>query len=202
MYIHCLQVHMMLLSCSNNVNFENMCDEVLADTAARGSVLAFSVIISRYLRLVKMCAIRYKNLSLEMDDLSQEGLIGLISAVRTYNESFGTSFKTYAQLCIERSMISSVKATLAKKRIPEGLIQSLSESDSILTGSEDPVTSVIAKEDLDIFLKNACKVLSLLEYNVMNEYLAGLSYKEIAGKIGISVKTVDNAMRRVRRKLR
>lgn len=197
-----MQVHIMLCSsCSDNIGLERMCDETLVKIAAKGDVSAFGVIASRYLKTVKQCAMRYKNLGLETDDLSQEGLIGLMSAVRTYDETCGTSFKTYARLCIDRGMISAVKAALAKRRVPSALLRPL--SGELLPDADcDPAAEIIAKEDLDIFYENAGKVLSPLEYNIMNEYLAGLSYKEIAGKMNMSVKTVDNAMRRVRRKLK
>lgn len=193
---------MQCLSCNDNIYLEKMCDEALADSAAGGNVSAFGIIVSRYLKLVRLCAARYKNIGLEIDDLSQEGLIGLMSAVKTYNKYCGTSFKTYARLCIDRSMISAAKSVIAKKRVPACLLQSLNDDGEMLSGSVDPAAAVIAKEDLNIFLKKACKVLSPLEYNVLNEYLAGLSYKEISEKMRISVKTVDNAMRRVRHKLR
>lgn len=172
------------------------------DSAAGGNVSAFGIIVSRYLKLVRLCAARYKNIGLEIDDLSQEGLIGLMSAVNTYNRYCGASFKTYAHLCIDRSMISAAKAAMAKKRVPASLLQPLDDGEELLIGDADPATALIAKEDLNIFLKKACKVLTSMEYNVMNEYLAGLSYKEISDKMRISVKTVDNAMRRVRQKLR
>ena len=99
-------------------------------------------------------------------------------------------------------MISAAKAAMAKKRVPASLLQPLDDGEELLIGDADPATALIAKEDLNIFLKKACKVLTSMEYNVMNEYLAGLSYKEISDKMRISVKTVDNAMRRVRQKLR
>ena len=193
---------MQCLSCNDNIYLEKMCDEALADSAAGGNVSAFGIIVSRYLKLVRLCAARYKNIGLEIDDLSQEGLIGLISAVKTYNRYCGASFKTYAHLCIDRSMISAAKAAMAKKRVPASLLQPLDDGEELLIGDADPATALIAKEDLNIFLKKACKVLTSMEYNVMNEYLAGLSYKEISDKMRISVKTVDNAMRRVRQKLR
>ncbi len=193
---------MQCLSCNDNIYLEKMCDEALADSAAGGNVSAFGIIVSRYLKLVRLCAARYKNIGLEIDDLSQEGLIGLMSAVKTYNRYCGASFKTYAHLCIDRSMISAAKAAMAKKRVPASLLQPLDDGEELLIGDADPATALIAKEDLNIFLKKACKVLTSMEYNVMNEYLAGLSYKEISDKMRISVKTVDNAMRRVRQKLR
>lgn len=203
MYIHCLQVHIMLcLSCNDNIGLEKMCDEALAYSAAEGNASAFGVIVARYLKLVRICAAHYKNDGIEIDDLSQEGLIGLMSAVKTYNKYCGTSFKTYARLCIDRSMISAAKAVIAKKRVPACLLQSLNDDGEMMSGSVDPAAAVIAKEELNIFLKKACNVLSPMEYTVMNEYLSGLSYKEISEKMTISVKTVDNAMRRVRQKLR
>ncbi len=180
---------------------DKMCDEDLS-LAAAGDEGAFGVLVSRYLYAVKARAHHYKGCGVELEDLSQEGLIGLMSAARTYDITCGTSFKTYAWLCIDRSIITAVKSTLAKKQIPPSSLVHIGEGRDLEENAEDPAVAVIAKEDFKKFYNNAKGILSSLEYNVLKGYLAGLSYKEIAERMKIPVKTVDNAMRRVRRKLK
>lgn len=182
-------------------NIYKMSDEALAHAAAAGDDNAFAALISRYMRAVKARAQHYKSCGTDAEDLTQEGLIGLMAAVRSYDSTAAASFKTYAGLCIDRSMITAVRAALAKKQIPNGMLVELDESGCSAT-SDDPAALYIAKENLKRFYKNAAEQLSAVEYRVLREYLAGLSYREIAERLGVPAKTVDNAMRRVRRKLK
>ena len=133
----------------------------------------------------------------------QEGVIGFLSAIRRYRPG-SAGFKTFAVLCIDRSMISAVRATLQKKQIPKSSLVSLNDDFSpVLTSpGDDPQNLMIANEDLHRLSRKIDESLTPLEREVLSYYLAGLSYGATAKRLGCSCKAVDNALQRVRRKLK
>jgi RNA polymerase sporulation-specific sigma factor len=141
----------------------------------------------------------------------QEGMFGLLSAIREYDPNLGTSFKTYAELCVKRRLISAVKAASRKKHTPlnEGvsLEEILSEEDDshplhrVEAFRRIPEEQVLAKESESEFFSTFSRCLSQFENQVLSCYLSGLSYSEIASQLGKTEKSVDNAVQRIRRKL-
>lgn len=184
---------------------EGFTDAQLAGLVKSSDSNAFVELAARYLSLVKIKAARYRSAMLEADDLCQEGLMGLLNAARSYDPVSGASFRTYAGVCINNRMIMACRTAASKKNLPLKNFVSLSEDDSAI-GMQDstanPETVFIDSEDLKLFRQYLEKALSPLEQRVLMLYLGGSSYSEIAAKLGITSKTADNALQRVRLKLK
>jgi RNA polymerase sporulation-specific sigma factor len=179
-------------------------DEELVLQAVKGDDNALELLAVRYFALIGMRASAYCGQSeIESDDLGQEGFIGLLSAIRSYDPSLGASFRTFATLCIDRRMIDTVRHTLRKSSVPASAGLPLGDGDDILapTNGGDPESAVIARDDFDRVMKKVRSVTSDFERSVLALYLRGMSYRDIAGSLGCSAKSVDNAMWRLRRKL-
>lgn len=176
-------------------------DEQLVLLAKEGDNSAWMSIISRYLPLVTNRTAAYVGDDFESEDLVQEGFIGFIRAVRNYRPDGGASFKTYAILCIDNSLISAVRVGLAKKRIPGSAIVPLDDCSSLpeTNSAED---TYFATEELNIFKKGLSSHLSLLENKVFTLYINGCDYDKISTELDIPKKSVDNAVCRIKRKLR
>lgn len=183
--------------------FQNSSDEELVLACKNGDENAYGVLIGRYIFAVRSRAYAYDQSSIDFDDLMQEGFIGLMNAVKSYDESFGTRFSTFAYLCIDRNILSTVKKTLSKKQIPKSALVFIEENGDFETDkSENPENLVISKENLNLLKRKITENLSGREQSVLNMYLSGHSYQEIAKDLKISVKSVDNAIQRLRRKLK
>lgn len=157
---------------------------------------------SGVLRLVRRHAAMYRSVQLEAEDLEQEGLVGLLSAVRTYQESGGASFRTYASVCIRRRMLSAVRRAGAAKQIPSSELISMDEGGASLEEPAvptDPAVLLQQREDADRFQNRLKETLTQLEYQVLMLYLGAYSYEEIAQLLHSTSKAVDNALQRVRR---
>ena len=185
-------------------------DEILQAQATSGDREAEENLARRYVRLVRICARPYFLAGGDSEDLTQEGMFGLLSAIRTYDPAAGTAFKTYAELCIKRRILSAVKNAARKKHTPlnEGVPfeQVLSEeSQAHIASSESfrriPEEQVLARESELEFLSAYGRQLTKLEREVLQYYLEGYSCREIALRLSRPVKSVDNAVQRVRRKL-
>lgn len=167
---------------------------------------AFVELASRYLPLIHRIAFPYRSSLSETEDLSQEGLLGLYFAAKTYQQEGTASFSTYARACISNRIISAYRKAQGKRNEPMRDFVSLEEEESegnILPTSEgDPEALLIDRENLDVLLCKVQKNLTKMEQEVLLYYASGFSYQEISHKMGISVKSVGNAMQRVRRKLR
>lgn len=140
--------------------------------------------------------------------LCQEGLLGLFSAARSYNPNKDASFKTYAGICIQNRMVATYRACARKKNIPLGQLVSLNDEEASqlnIHGTSqalsNPETLLIDRENLEMVHQRIRQSLSKLEQQVLFLYLSGQSYSEIAAKLAIPAKSVDNAIQRVRRKL-
>ena len=185
-------------------------DDRLLEMAAHGDREAEDQLVSRYNRLVKRCARPLFLAGGDSEDLIQEGLMGLLSAVREYDPGSGASFKTYAELCIKRRLISAVKSASSLKHIPlnDGVpLEDLLSDDSIalLTGAPETTRvleeQVLARESRSEIARRYSQCLSKLENQILSLYLDGWSYQEMASFTGKTVKSVDNAVQRIRRKL-
>lgn len=162
--------------------------------------LAFNVIFSKYLPLIKSIVSKHSKNPSDFDDLLQDATISFYYSTIFYD--FNTSsFKTYCSLCIERGIASSFKKALAKKRIPLNMIVNMEDCE-IISKDENPEQLIINREEEANFFIGVRKKLSKLETAVLDSYIQNGSYEETARQLSISRKSVDNALRRVRNKIK
>jgi RNA polymerase sporulation-specific sigma factor len=190
-------------------------DRMLVERARRGDTVAMDRIIERYRGFVRLKASSYFLAGGEGEDLIQEGLIGLYKAVRDYRSDREASFRSFAELCVTRQIITAIKTAARNKHAPLNTYVSFSHSragagnDQEMSLAEilpddpagDPVNQAISSEELRALVGCLGEVLSDLEGAVLTMYLEGRSYEEIAGRQGCTPKTVDNALQRVKRKV-
>ncbi len=161
---------------------------------------AFNIIFTRYLPLIKSIVSKHSNNPSEMEDLLQDATISFYFATIFYDFS-SSSFRTYCSLCIERGIVSSFKKTLARKRIPLNMLVNI-EDKEIVSKDENPEQIVIKREEDSTFFSGIRQKLSRLETAVLDSYIQTGSYDETAEQLSISRKSVDNALMRVRKKIR
>ena len=189
---------------------ETRSDEDLCQLAAQGSREAEEILVSRYNRLVRTCARPFFLIGGDSEDLTQEGMVGLIKAVREYDAGKAASFRTFAEICIRSRLYSVLRAAARDKHLP--LNQSVPldtpffDSNSYTSGSGDlaqgnPETFLIERERTAALLAGVRKQLSEFEAKILGYYLDGLSCREIAEAVGKPPKSVDNAVQRIRRKV-
>ena len=193
------------------ISHGNPSDEALCLSAARGDPQAEAELVRRYSRLVRVCARPLFLAGGDSEDLTQEGMLGLLSAIREYSPDSNASFKTYAELCIRHRLISAVRSSLRMKHSPLNEYVSLDEILSEETKSSAainceqfrriPEEQDLARESKNDFLSYFSRYLSKLEIEILSQYLDGLSYTEIAQASGKTPKSVDNAVQRIRNKL-
>ncbi|MBU5455697.1 RNA polymerase sporulation sigma factor SigH [Caproiciproducens sp. MSJ-32] len=193
--------------------FENKTDEEIVIEAKAGNTRAQEFLISKYENFVKAKSKSYFLIGADKEDIYQEGMIGLYKAIRDFNPEKLTSFKAFAELCITRQIITAIKTATRQKHIPLNTYVSLNkpiyeeESDRTLIDvlSElkitDPEELIIGKEQIKYIENEMSKVLSDLEMEVLQSYLDGKSYQEIASDLDRQAKSIDNALQRVKRKL-
>ena len=188
-------------------------DEELQSMAVNGDACAQEELIERYSRLVKICARPYFLAGGDSEDLIQEGMLGLLSAIRSYEPESGAAFRPFAEVCIRNRIRQAVRSASRKKHDPlnggvslEYVI--LSEEEPELSASVQPEwfrrlpeEQVLARESEKEFYSTFSRCLSSFETEVLFHFLDGLSYKQIAVEVGRSEKAVDNAVQRIRRKL-
>ena len=180
---------------------KEMSDVQLTALIQKGDASAFDEIFKRYIRLIFSLASKYTAESFEKSDFVQEGLIGLLSACRTYNENAGASFKNYASLCIERRFISIIKKASQRKDTALSGAVSIYDLELTADSTTDPEEIVLSKEFVQSTYKKFREQLSRLEYEVFLQYIGGAKYSEIAKNLGISEKAVDNALQRIKKKI-
>ncbi len=182
--------------------------------AKDGRTDAYDAIIRRYRGFVRLKASSYFLLGGESDDLIQEGLIGLYKAVRDFRSDKETSFRSFAELCITRQIITAIKAATRFKHAALNSYVSFShtpagqdEGDCTVgdalpgPGVHDPAICVISTEELQSLVFSLGTGLSKLESDALRLYLEGSSYEEMAAELGCDTKTIDNALQRVKRKV-
>ncbi len=170
--------------------------------AQNGDASATEQLLRRYAGMVRALARRFFLAGGETDDLVQEGMIGLVSAVRKYRAEEGKSFKNFAYLCVRRHILDAVKASARRKNGP--LNQSLSLSDPTLGDRAEegsPEDLILESEEEREFRRRLTKELSDFEFRVVTMYLDGMSYAEICEATGKNGKSVDNALTRAKKKL-
>ncbi len=174
-------------------------DEALAALAQSGEQKAATELICRYRPFVRMIASRYFGASMEADDIVQEGLIGLLSAIYTYSPEKNAAFRTYCAACVTNAIRSAVKADAGKKNSPLNSYVSLEDID--IAADFSPEQIVISDEKTGYIDRLIERELSALENDVLRLRLNGCDYRTTAQTLGISEKAVDNALQRVRSKL-
>lgn len=191
--------------------YSNLGDNELLSLASAGDMAAEEHLAMRYTRLVKICSRPFFLVGGDGEDLIQEGMFGLLSAIREFDSSMNTSFKTYAEICVKRRIYSAIKSASRKKHEPLNDMVSFEDvlSDEKLSGAvsygevyrRTPEEQVLARESADEIIQTYSRCLSKFESKILNLYLSGLSYVEIAEVCGKTEKSVDNAVQRIRRKL-
>jgi RNA polymerase sporulation-specific sigma factor len=190
-------------------------DLQLVMKARNGSETALDTLMRRYTGFVRLKASSYFLAGGESDDLIQEGLVGLYKAVRDFRADKETSFRSFAELCVTRQIITAIKTATRFKHAPLNTYVSFShtpagqESDSEVTlgdalpGSHvhDPAVCVISTEELQSLVGCLGTTLSALESNALRLYLEGSSYEDMAESLDCDTKTIDNALQRVKRKI-
>ena len=182
-------------------------DQQLAVLVKENDADAFVELTARYMGVIRIKAASLHAVPLDADDLCQEGLLGLFGAARSYRPDFGTSFRTYAGICIENRMVSACRVAAGRKNLPLNNFVSLSADqnlESFVTTDQvaNPETLLIDRESVENVRRRINQSLSKMEQQVLLLYLGGRSYEEISVELNISVKAVDNAIQRVRRKLK
>ncbi|MGL6015586.1 MAG: RNA polymerase sporulation sigma factor SigH [Selenomonadaceae bacterium] len=195
-------------------DLENLTDEeVIAEIKENRDTIALDYMINKYRNFVRAKARSYFLIGADREDIIQEGMIGLYKAIRDFRNDKLSSFRAFAELCVTRQIITAIKTATRQKHIPLNSYVSLNkpiyDEDSdrtlldVLSGSKvsDPEELVISREEfLDIESKME-QILSDLEWKVLMSYLDGKSYQEIAVDLDRHVKSIDNALQRVKRKL-
>ena len=189
-------------------NYTNKSDEELQALAKEQAVGAEEALAERYVREVRMCARPYFLIGGDSEDLIQEGMLGLLSAIREYVPDKGASFKTYARTCILNRIRSAVRSAQRMKNAPlnDGVpLEDVLSDESQALGTHyyqrSPEEQVLARESEKEFISTYSRCLSRFEAQILRLYLDGLSYGEMASVAGRDVKAVDNAVQRIRHKL-
>lgn len=196
-------------------NYNNMNDEELIELIKSGDKYAIDFLIEKYKDLVNMKVGKYFMIGAEKEDIVQEGMIGLFKAIQSYKTDKQNSFKTFANLCVERQLITAIKTSNRQKHQPLNSYLSLSSSaynneddennsemieffDSHTT--EDPLETLTKKEYYKKVENAIDTTLSSFEKQVLQRFIKGESYVDIAARLDAPVKSVDNAIQRIRKK--
>jgi RNA polymerase sporulation-specific sigma factor len=195
------------------ISYSAMSDEDIIIDAKAGNIKALEYLINKYKSFVRAKARTYFLIGADREDIVQEGLIGLYKAIRDYRGDKLSSFRAFAELCITRQIITAIKTATRQKHIPLNSYVSLNkpiydeESDRTLLdiiseeSISDPEEMMINREEFDGIEEKMGEILSALEWEVLSLYLQGKSYQEVAEELDRHVKSIDNALQRVKRKL-
>lgn len=193
--------------------YAEMVDEDLVETAKNGDDRASEFLINKYRNFVRVKAKAYFLIGADREDIIQEGMIGLYKAIRDFRRDKLSSFRAFAELCITRQIITAIKTATRQKHIPLNSYISLNkpiyDDDSdrtlldVIGGMKvsDPEELVINEEASARMRARIRRNLSELEHRVLSAYLEGKSYQEMANELRRHVKSIDNALQRVKRKL-
>ena len=196
----------------SNENFASFSDEELVVLAQQSDDRALDYLLSKYFVYVRNKSLSYYIVGADRDDIIQEGMIGLFKAVRDFSSERGVSFKTFADVCVTRQIITAVKNASRQKHAPLNFYVSLNKSvsdedeDSTLSDilgqakDSNPEEILIKKENANILGSEMSRLLSQFELLVLTLYLQGNSYQDIGKLIGKTPKSVDNALQRIKKK--
>lgn len=196
-----------------NEEFDTLDDNKLIQKIKNGDKKALNYLLEKYTEVVSMKAGKYFIVGAEKEDIIQEGLIGLFKAIKSFDPEKQSSFKTFANLCVERQLKTAIKSSMRQKHMPLNSYLSLNisaydenEDTSLLevfeteNAAEDPLDIVTKKEYYTFVEDRIDETLSDFEKQVLHRYTNGESYTEIAEKLDAPVKSVDNAIQRIRKK--
>jgi RNA polymerase sporulation-specific sigma factor len=195
------------------IGYQVLIDEEVVEFAREGDDSALEYLINKYRNFVRAKARSYFLIGADREDIIQEGMIGLYKAIRDFKLDKLSSFRAFAELCITRQIITAIKTATRQKHIPLNSYVSLNkpiyDEDSdrtlldVISGSKitDPEELIISREEFDDIEEKMGEILSSLEWKVLMSYLEGKSYQEIAEDLKRHVKSIDNALQRVKRKL-
>ena len=194
--------------------FDGMTDEQIVLEVQKGDKQAIAYLMNKYKELVNIKVSKYFMVGAERDDIVQEGLIGLFKAIKMFKKDKNNSFKSFANMCIERQLITAIKSSTRQKHMPlnsylslnasaydneeENGIELINTLDNKMV--EDPLETVMKKEYYEQIESSIEKSLSTFEKQVLDGYVKGYSYVTIAKKLDSPVKSVDNAIQRIRKK--
>ena len=188
------------------INYDEMGDEELIRDLREGNLAVLEYLLDKYKGMVRKKARALFLVGGDTDDLIQEGMIGLFKAIRDFRQERDTTFRTFASLCVDRQLYTAVQNSLRQKHLPLNSYVSLNQDgpEESLEGvhMESPEDILIRREQDIALLQELEEILTPMERRVLSLYLSGDSYQEIAGIIGRTPKSVDNALHRVRRKVR
>ena len=196
----------------NSTKYDDMTDEKLIENIEQNDTKALECLIKRYDDVVNMKANKFFMIGAEREDMVQEGRIGLYKAVKSYNAQKQNSFRTFANLCIERQLITAVKNSNRQKHMPLNSYVSLNASayeenddtsvmEVLETQTIDDPSDIIANKEYFDYMENKIdNSLSDFEKQVLKYYKRGDSYANIAAKLESKVKSVDTAIQRIRKK--
>jgi len=189
-------------------------DEELIDRARAGDDRAIEALLIRYRHYARAKARSYFLAGADREDIVQEGMIGLYKAIRDFQPDKDTAFRSFAELCITRQIISAIKSATRRKHMPLNSYVSLNQGSGVgdadapsleqalpTTGPSDPAELVISADEISSLRSSMVELLSGLEAEVLRLYMDGNSYGEIATILGRHVKSIDNALQRIKRKL-
>lgn len=194
-------------------DYASIADEDIVALCRTGDNVAEEYLLNKYKNFVRSKARSYFLIGADHEDIVQEGMIGLYKAIRDFRPDKLSSFRAFAELCITRQIITAIKTATRQKHIPLNSYVSLNKPlydeesdrtllDVIIEGrATNPEELIIGQEDLKSINHKIDEVLSGLEQEVLRAYLDGKSYQEIADNLGRHVKSIDNALQRVKRKL-
>ena len=197
----------------SNERYEEMTDVQIVQLAQAGEEPALVYLLNKYKNFVRSKARSYFLIGADHEDIVQEGMIGLFKAIRDYREDRLSSFRAFAELCITRQIITAIKTATRQKHIPLNSYVSLNkpiydeESDRTLLDVitegylANPEDVLINREDMSLIEVRIAQSLSPLERQVLAKYLQGKSYQEISRDMKRQIKSIDNALQRVKRKL-
>lgn len=197
---------------SDKQNADELSDEELITLARSGQAWAEETLCERHKNLVRIKARPYFLIGADREDLLQEGMIGLYKAVRDYDPKHEMSFRPFAEICIVRQIITAIKQATRKKHAPLNTYISFykaADDDSERTlmdtmpaaHNDNPEELMISRESMEDMTKMLNTMLSPLEKSVLELFLEGHSYQEIAAALGRGPKTVDNALQRIKKKI-
>ena len=195
-----------------NNKYVNMSDEKIIEVIQSGDNMALDYMMNKYNDLVNIKASKFYMVGAEREDIVQEGLIGLYKATKSFDVQKQNSFKTFANLCIERQLITALKTSNRQKNIPLNSAFSLNsaayeENDDVAVMEvldtktvEDPLDTITKKEYYNLIENKIDESLSDFERQVLHQYKQGKSYAAIAEKLNSKVKSIDTAIQRIRKK--
>jgi RNA polymerase sporulation-specific sigma factor len=192
-------------------NYADMSDNDIISLVQKGDTQALNFILDKYNNIVNIKASKFFAAGIERDDIIQEGMIGLYKATKSYNTEKQNSFKNFANLCVERQLITVIKSANRQKNMPLNSAFSLntpiyeSEDSEVtevldLKTAEDPLETITKKEYFNLVEKLMDESLSDFEKKVLKYYKLGKSYVDIANAVDSKVKSVDTAIQRIRKK--